>query len=91
MKRADSRIGEIIEIQDLEEYSNGFQKIKFILRTLGEYSQDLCFELHREKVDYLAAYDEGDFVEVCFDIKGNKGTDGKYYTNLIAWRLKYAG
>lgn len=91
MKRKDFRFGEIIEIFEEEEYQNGFRKSKFILQTPGEYSQDLLFELHREKADYINAYEVGDFVKVSFDIKGNRGKDGNHYTNLIAWRLEYAG
>ena len=91
MKKKDFRFGEITEIFDEEEYSNGFRKTKFLLKTFGNYSQELLFELHREKADYITSYEVGDVIRVFFDIKGNQGTDGKYYTNLIAWCLEYAG
>lgn len=89
-RKPDTKLGEIIEIQPEEAYDNGFRKSRFVIETPGAYSQELVFELHNEKADIIAAYQPGDFVKVFYDIKGNRGKDGKHYTNLIAWRIECA-
>jgi|TARA_R110001592_G_scaffold7356_1_gene41269 single-strand DNA-binding protein len=89
-RKPDTKLGEILEIQPEEEYGSGFRKVRFIIATPGAYSQELIFELHHEKADIISAYQTGDFVKVFYDIKGNRGSDGKHYTNLIAWRLECA-
>jgi len=89
-RKPDTKLGEIVEIQPEENYENGFRKARFIILTPGAYSQELVFELHNEKADIISAYQEGDFVKVFYDIKGNKGRDGNHYTNLIAWRIECA-
>lgn len=89
-RKPDTKLGEIIEIYPEEEYENRFRKIKFVIETPGAYSQQLLFELHNDKTDIIAAYQEGDFVRVSFDIKGNRGIEGQHYTNLVAWRIECA-
>lgn len=92
MKREKAYIfGEIVDIYPVQRFESGFQKRKFVLRTTGDYSQDLLFELHHDKADIIESYQEGDFIKVFYDIKGNQGKDGKHYTNLIAWRLEFVG
>ena len=61
-----------------------------MIETPGAYSQELQCELHHDKVDIISAYQPGDFVEVSYDIKGNRGIEGKHYTNLIAWQIECA-
>lgn len=89
-RKPDTKLGEIIEIQPEEAYENGFRKSRFVIETPGAYSQELVFELHNEKADITSVYQTGDFVKVFYDIKGNRGKDGKHYTNLIAWRIECA-
>jgi len=89
-RKPDTKLGEIIEIQPEEAYENGFRKSRFVIETPGAYSQKLVFELHNEKADITSVYQPGDFVKVFYDIKGNRGKDGKHYTNLIAWRIECA-
>jgi hypothetical protein len=89
-RKPDTKLGEIIEIQPEEAYNNGFRKSRFVIETPGAYSQKLVFELHNEKADITSVYQPGDFVKVFYDIKGNRGKDGKHYTNLIAWRIECA-
>lgn len=89
-RKPDTKLGEIIEIQPEEVYENGFRKSRFVIETPGVYSQELVFELHNEKADITSVYQPGDFVKVFYDIKGNRGKDGKHYTNLIAWRIECA-
>ena len=91
MKRnRETKLGEILEIQPEESYKSGFRKVRFIIETPGAYSQELQFELHHNKVDIISAYQPGDFVKVSYDIKGNRGIEGKHYTNLIAWQIECA-
>jgi hypothetical protein len=89
-RKPDTKLGEIIEIQPEEAYENGFRNSRFVIETPGAYSQELVFELHNEKADITSVYQTGDFVKVFYDIKGNRGKDGKHYTNLIAWRIECA-
>jgi len=89
-RKPDTKLGEILEIQPEEVYENGFRKSRFVIETPGAYSQELLFELHNNKAHIIAAYQPGDFVRVSYDIKGNRGTDNKRYTNLVAWQIECA-
>lgn len=78
--------GKILKIGELESFESGFRKVEFILKTEGEYSQEIKFESHKDKAENFIKYNkEGDDVDVSFNIKGNEHND-KYYVNLVAWR-----
>jgi len=48
------------------------------------------FQLAQDKCSLVDDYNEGDTVEVDFDLRGREW-NGKYFTNLQAWRISRAG
>lgn len=75
---------------DEQRFDSGFYKREFVVTTQEQYPQDIKFELFKEKCDMIANVNDGDMVKVLFDIRGNE-YNGKYYNNLVAWKIETAG
>jgi len=52
----------------------------------GQYPQMVKFQLVQDKCNLVDEYAEGDVVTVEFDLRGREW-NGKYFTNLQAWRM----
>ena len=84
-----TKTGEIIAIDDLITFDSGFTKREFIIKTTddGDYPQDIKFELVKDKTEHIEKFNKGDEIAVHYNIRGNE-YKGKYYVNLVAWRLE---
>ena len=83
--------GKIKLISDLQSWDSGFTKREFVVTTNEQYPQDVKLEFIKDKTSLLDGLEEGDEVEVSFNVRGNE-YNGKYYVNLQAWKLnKSAG
>ena len=83
--------GKIVKIFDAEQKSASFQAREFVIEVAdGQYPQMVKFQLVQDKCDLVNDYGEGDSVEVEFDLRGREW-NGKYFTNLQAWRIARAG
>jgi hypothetical protein len=83
--------GKIEKIFDTEEKSATFSAREFVIEvTDGQYPQMVKFQLVQDKVTLVDEYAEGDEVEVEFDLRGREW-NGKYFTNLQAWRISRTG
>lgn len=70
-----------------ESKSTTFQAREFILEIKsGNYSEYVKFQLVQDKCSLVDDYQEGDLIKVFFDLRGREW-QGKYFTNLNAWRL----
>lgn len=79
--------GEIQHIGEIEQLSANAEKRIFVIEIEpGTYSQQIAFELFRDKVSLINNFKEGDIVTVEFNVKGREWK-GKYYTNLSAWKI----
>lgn len=56
----------------------------------GQYPQLVKFQAVQERCALLDNFSEGDRVKVSFDLRGREW-QGKYLTNLNAWRIEAAG
>lgn len=75
---------------DLQTFDSGFTKREFVLKVEdGSYPQNIKFELLKDKTMLIEGYQPGDPMKVSFNIRGNE-YNGKYYNNLVAWRLERA-
>lgn len=81
-------IGEIVHIGEVETLPTGnTEKRIFVIEIEpGQYSQQIGFELFKDKVTLINAYEVGQTVTVSFNIRG-KEWKGKWYVNLQAWRI----
>jgi hypothetical protein len=83
--------GKIEKIFDTEQKSASFSAREFVIEvTEGQYPQMVKFQLVQDKVTLIDEFSEGDTVEVEFDLRGREW-NGKYFTNLQAWRISRAG
>jgi hypothetical protein len=69
------------------EGKNGqWQKISFVIETQGEYPKMIAFDVWKEKVAFVKTLKAGQGVTVHFDAESRE-YNGKYYTNLKAWKI----
>jgi len=79
--------GKIHKIFDTEQKSASFQAREFVIEVAdGQYPQMVKFQLVQDKCNLVDDYSEGDVVTVEFDLRGREW-NGKYFTNLQAWRM----
>lgn len=83
--------GKLEKIFDTEQKSASFQAREFVIEVAdGQYPQMVKFQLVQDKCALVDDYSEGDNIEVEFDLRGREW-NGKYFTNLQAWRISRAG
>lgn len=76
---------------DTEQKSGSFQTREFvILVEQGQYPQHIKFQLVQDRCEIIDNINEGSDIKVYFDLRGREW-QGKYFTNLQAWRVEAAG
>ncbi|MEM8527115.1 MAG: DUF3127 domain-containing protein [Bacteroidota bacterium] len=74
---------------DTESKSASFQAREFVIETDGTYPQFVKFQLTQDRCGLVENYQEGQMIKVHFDLRGREW-NGKYFTNLNAWRIEGA-
>ena len=65
-----------------------WKKQSFLFDTGAQYNPEICFQLFgEEKIDILTQHNEGDQVEVSFNLS-SKEFNGRYFHNIDAWRIE---
>ncbi|MFT6642010.1 MAG: single-strand DNA-binding protein [Flavobacteriaceae bacterium] len=83
--------GKVEKIFDSETKGASFQVRQFVIEVSdGQYPQMVAFQLVQDKCTLIDDYSEGDMIEVEFDLRGREW-NGKYFTNLQAWRIGRVG
>ena len=83
--------GKLHRIFPTEQKSASFQAREFVLEVPdGNYPQLVKFQAVQDRCATLDSFNEGDRVKVSFDLRGREW-NGKYLTNLNAWRIERAG
>ncbi len=83
--------GKLHKIFPTEQKTEKFSAREFVLEVQdGQYPQMVKFQLVQEKCALMDDYNEGDQIEVDFDLRGREWND-KYFTNLQAWRIGTVG
>lgn len=81
-------IGKIVKIFDAENKTASFQAREFVIEVPdGNYPQMVKFQLTQDKCGLMDAYKEGEQLKVFFNLRGREW-QGKYFTNLDAWRVE---
>lgn len=79
--------GKLIKKYDTENKTGSFQAREFVIEiSSGNYPQFVKFQLTQDRCTLIDAYQEGEMIKVSFDLRGREW-NGKYFTNLNAWRL----
>lgn len=81
--------GKLHKKYETESKSPSFQAREFVIITDEDtnYPQFVKFQLTQDRCGQLDTHKEGQQVKVHFDLRGREW-QGKYFTNLNAWRLE---
>jgi len=83
--------GRLLKVYPTEQKSGSFQAREFVLEVPdGNYPQMVKFQAVQERCAQLDDFREGEQVKVHFDLRGREW-QGKYFTNLNAWRIERVG
>ena len=81
-------VGKLIKKYDTENKTGSFQAREFVIEIdSGNYPQFVKFQLVQDRCSLLDGYEENEPIKVHFDLRGREW-QGKYFTNLNAWRLE---
>ena len=82
--------GKLLRKFEAESKSASFQAREFVIEIPdGNYPQYIKFQLTQERCAAIDPHKEGEQVKVHFDLRGREW-QGKYFTNLNAWRIEKA-
>lgn len=80
--------GKLHKKYDTENKTDTFQAREFVLEVMdGNYPQFVKFQLVQDRCALLDPHEEGEQLKVHFDLRGREW-NGKYFTNLNAWRIE---
>jgi single-strand DNA-binding protein len=83
-------VGRLHRLFATEQKSSSFQTREFVLEIPdGNYPQLIKFQSVQDRCAALDRFSEGDQIKVSFDLRGREW-NGKYLTNLNAWRVDAA-
>lgn len=83
--------GKLLRVFPTEQKSASFAAREFVLEIPdGNYPQLIKFQAVQDRCGILDNFNEGDLVKVSFDLRGREW-NGKYLTNLNAWRMEAGG
>lgn len=82
--------GTVFVIEQPVQVTEKLTKRNFVVTTGDKYPETVAFELINDKCDLADAFAAGQSVEVSFNVRGRE-YNGKYYTNLSAWKIEAAG
>jgi len=83
--------GKLFKKYETEKKSEKFQARDLVVEVAdGQYPQYVKMQLVQDRCSLLDGYEEGEQVKVHFDLRGREW-QGKYFTNLNAWRIEKVG
>jgi len=81
--------GVLVKKYETENKTSSFQTREFVITTEGTYPQFVKFQLTQDKCQIIDTCNEGERIKVLFDLRGREW-QGKYFTNLNAWKVEAA-
>ena len=82
--------GKLHKVFPTESKTETFQAREFVIETSsGNYNQFIKFQLVQDRCGLVDDMSEGEMIKVHFDLRGREW-NGKYFTNLNAWRVEAA-
>jgi hypothetical protein len=89
--------GTIKKIGDTVQVTDKFKKREVVITDASTmYPQHVTMQFTQDKCDILNMYNEGQEVEISFNLDGKEYTDKntgeiKYFNSLNAWKIEAAG
>lgn len=84
------KLEKILDPETGEGRNGSWKKQLFVVETLGNYPKKVAFAAWGDKADALGSLTVGQMVKVFFDPESRE-YNGKYYTDLKAWRIDLEG
>lgn len=79
--------GKILNISDNQKINDKLTKRTFVIETAEKYPQKVQFEMYNDKTNIIDNFNNGDVVEVGFNVRGRE-YKSNFYTSLNAWQVK---
>lgn len=84
--------GTIIHIGPVQQPTAAFRKRDVVLRTTGNYPQEVKCQVSQDRCETLNDFRVGDVVACAFDLRGrqytNKQGQTDWFTNVEVWRIQ---
>ena len=75
-----------------QKMTDNFFKQQFAIDTEQEFNNIIVFEAIRtatsDSIEQLKSFKKGDLVKVKFNVRSNKSSDGRWFTNINAWKIE---
>ena len=81
--------GRLVRKFDTESKTASFQTREFVIVTAEQYPQYVKFQLVQDRAGIIDGFDDNAEITVHFDLRGREW-QGKYFTNLQAWKVEGA-
>ena len=82
--------GVLIHIGETLEFDSGFLKRTIVVKTAGDYPQEIPMDLVKGRAVLADRHIPGDQVTAHFNLRGNesKTQPGRWFVNLNCWRIE---
>jgi single-strand DNA-binding protein len=78
--------GTVHKVFEMEQKGASFSVRNFVLEVAGQYPQLIQFQLTQDRCALIDKFSADEPIRVHFDLRGREW-NGKYLTNLHAWKL----
>lgn len=83
--------GTLVKVFAKQQVSEKFAKREFVIRTEGEYPQEILLQVTQDRCGILDNFMEGEMVQAFINIRGRAWTNPqgevKYFNTLEAWKI----
>lgn len=81
------QITQILPLQSgVSKAGKEWQKQEFVIETEEQFPRNVCFTLFGDKISILEGYNQGDQVEVSFNLESRE-YNGRWFHNINAWKI----
>ena len=85
-----AKLTHILQKQSGQGRNGTWEKQDFVVETQESFPKKICVTCWGDKIDTLNRFNIGDMIKVSFDVESRE-YNGKWFTNLKAWRLDSVG
>lgn len=86
---------EIIKIKPLQQVTDTYKKVEFIVKLDDKYPQEVQFEVSQDRADNFIKFNkEGQFVDIDYNLRGrsylkagDKEENRRWFNTLDAWKV----
>ena len=79
--------GSVKEIGEVQTFGD-FSKRQLVVQTGGEYPQVLPIDFYKERAEWLDGLKQGTKVRVNVDVRGRQSGAGRYFVDLLGWKIQ---